>query len=431
LSFWENPYSTDPITGSDLGAQLLVGRSRELASLLRQITSASSHPTLEGENGVGKSSLAAVACHRLREEFESRGTAQLFLPLKNRISVTAGMTAGDLGDKVVLELAQALVDHHGILVEAGFEPPDVSDLRTWLRAPVVKSRGGGASALGFGLNASGSASANSSLGFARSGLQHTVLDSVAATFGSREQGGFVAVLDNVELAGTSALARRLLEESRDPYLSIPGLRWIMCGARGVLRGACGSSRLSGIVGEPLEIRALSASQVPAVVDRRVEVFRAHHAVQGPVDGRGFAELFKLTRGNLRVALEHCEKFSIWAYEYDRLDGSSEDRLRLLRDWIAQVCTTRLEAVEGVGDSGWRLFDELTQRNGSAYVRDLGGGSDGSARRRKRDLDRLDDAGLIQRWAAAEDRRRKRASVTVTGWLVHSARVAGLRASAPG
>jgi MoxR-like ATPase len=64
LSFWENPYSTDPIAGSELGVQLLVGRSRELASLRRQITSASSHPTLEGENGVGKSSLAAVKKHR-------------------------------------------------------------------------------------------------------------------------------------------------------------------------------------------------------------------------------------------------------------------------------------------------------------------------------------------------------------------------------
>jgi hypothetical protein len=424
LSFWDNPYSTDAIPGSDQGSKLFVGRSRELAILRRQITSSSAHTTLEGPNGVGKSSLVAVACHRMLQEFRAEGATQLFLPLKNSISVTPGLTSEVLGEKVLLEVAQAFVDCHDELTRAGREVPEINELNAWLNNAVLKGRGGGVTVLGSGASGSTALSANTSHGFARSGLMRKVLEGINSAFASREHGGFVAVLDNVELAGSPSQARALLEAMRDPYMSIPGLRWVMCGARGVLRGACGSSRLSGVLGQPVEIKPLDASHAPAVVETRIEVYRAHHDAYGPVDGRGFLALFELNRGNLRTALEHCEQFSSWAYDNARLPETPEPsdvRLALLSDWIRELCAGHLEAVEGVAETGWLLFDELVKRGGLAYVGDIGASSDGSRRRRKRDLDGLEDAGLIQRWTSPDDRRRRSVNVTATGWLVRVAR----------
>lgn len=60
LGFTQNPYSPRPISGDELGASLLVGRDTELAQLQDYIASSDTHPTLEGANGVGKTSLVAV-----------------------------------------------------------------------------------------------------------------------------------------------------------------------------------------------------------------------------------------------------------------------------------------------------------------------------------------------------------------------------------
>jgi hypothetical protein len=85
LGFRENPYSTDPVPPNDEGVQLLVGREGELQQLRRTITSSGNHTTIEGANGVGKTSLVGIAAYTLLQDYlADRANKPLFIPSKIR-----------------------------------------------------------------------------------------------------------------------------------------------------------------------------------------------------------------------------------------------------------------------------------------------------------------------------------------------------------
>jgi MoxR-like ATPase len=69
FGFRENPYATTPVPPTEEGQRLLVGRENELSQLLLYLSSAGSHVTVEGDNGVGKTSLVAIAGFEARERF--------------------------------------------------------------------------------------------------------------------------------------------------------------------------------------------------------------------------------------------------------------------------------------------------------------------------------------------------------------------------
>ncbi len=57
------------------------------------LTSSSTHPTIEGQNGVGKSSLVAVAGLQMKRAFEREDTTQLLIPLRERFQLDSAATA--------------------------------------------------------------------------------------------------------------------------------------------------------------------------------------------------------------------------------------------------------------------------------------------------------------------------------------------------
>lgn len=73
--FSENPFTTRPLQADDIGAQLLVGRDTDAAAVLRRLETPPKATTLEGVNGVGKTSLVNVVVHRAYKAFVA-GKAQ-------------------------------------------------------------------------------------------------------------------------------------------------------------------------------------------------------------------------------------------------------------------------------------------------------------------------------------------------------------------
>jgi hypothetical protein len=64
LGFRENLYATPPLPGNREGSRLLVGRDAEVEELQDHWASYETHASIEGANGVGKTSLVAVAAYR-------------------------------------------------------------------------------------------------------------------------------------------------------------------------------------------------------------------------------------------------------------------------------------------------------------------------------------------------------------------------------
>lgn len=95
FGFRASPYTTKPIPGNETGESLLVGRESELRKLKNRITSSELHPTIEGDNGVGKTSIVSVAAFQLKKMAMEGNGSQVFLPLEEsfQLSTTENLEA--------------------------------------------------------------------------------------------------------------------------------------------------------------------------------------------------------------------------------------------------------------------------------------------------------------------------------------------------
>lgn len=169
----------------------------------------------------------------------------------------------------------------------------IDDVKRWLQTPVIKRVGGGLQVLGSGANVDRSATLNETDGFREEGFQTTIDGWLAQCFPSREQGGFICLIDNLELLETSQVARAQLEALRDALLKRPGLRWVLCGARGIVRSAASSARLHGVLSDPIELGPLPDEMVSEVVSRRVKAFAQSADAYVPVDTQDFAHIYRV------------------------------------------------------------------------------------------------------------------------------------------
>lgn len=112
LGFTDNPYSPKPISGNEVGESILVGRDSELTRLVQYISSSDTHPTLEGANGVGKTSLVAVAGYKLHQSWMRGESGQAIIPLRAPFQLTADINAGEFKKQVLYQVAQAFINHH-------------------------------------------------------------------------------------------------------------------------------------------------------------------------------------------------------------------------------------------------------------------------------------------------------------------------------
>ena len=341
FGYRQSLYTTAPIAPTAEGENLLVGRSQQLLQLRTLLASSTLHPTIEGENGVGKTSLVAVAGYQLLKAFRNGHSSQALIPLNRVFQLTPGQSVDAFRRQVLLEVAHGLIENFDLLKAGGLGIPDVNDIRKWLTRAIQKQGTGGASVLGIGVSGHGSTSANTSAGFNESGFTSMVESWLRLTFPDPEAGGFICVIDNLELLETYQVARSMLEGMRDEVLGLPGLRWVLCGARGIVETAASSPRLEGRLAEPMILGPLPHEKVPDVVSTRREAYRISDDAVTPVGRRSFRLLYDVLNGNLRNALKYADDFSMWLAGNSTGPWKVETNNILLENWLAERLTSTL------------------------------------------------------------------------------------------
>lgn len=415
LGFRENLYATPPLPGNEEGSRLLVGRDAEVEELQDHWASYDTHATVEGANGVGKTSLVAVAAYR---DMIAREAARkpLIIPIGEIFQLTSEAEA--FTSRVYLALARTLLDNQDRLEKAGYIMSDLSGLRQWLDSPTNKTKGASGSVLGFGGGGSYGAASSTSPGFTDNGLIELVNSNLRNMFPSRAAGGFVGILDNMELLSTSKEARRRLEEMRDGVLSIPGIRWVLCGANGIVRSAVGSPRLTGRIADPLRLEPLQRTAVPEVIRRRISEYGNQIGVtpNPPVEPEGFLHLYRVLNNNLRIALKHAGEFTKW-YDRNSAGGGSEDRLKLLEVWLTDQADAYAADAGSLTERTWRVFDELIIFGGSCSPSEFEHFGFSSREAMRPYIKTLEDANLVISAIDEDDSRRRTIEITPNGWLV--------------
>jgi hypothetical protein len=170
FGFRESPYATEPVPPSEEGEHLFVGRAAELRRLRLLLNSSATHPTIEGVNGVGKTSLVSVAGYKARRQFEKGETGQLLIPLAEPFQMTPGEGVAAFVRRLYFSIAQGFIDNHTLLKRAGMPVPDVEDVEKWLNSPIFTQREGGFQIASTGPTYGKGDSPNTSAGFTESWL---------------------------------------------------------------------------------------------------------------------------------------------------------------------------------------------------------------------------------------------------------------------
>ena len=349
--------------------------------------------------------------------FHGTGDVQeLLLPLDRHFQLTASIKTAEFERQVYFAVAQAFIAHHQRIRAANLDMPDIAAIERWLSDPQTRSGGGISTPIG-GL-ALPDRSANPSSGFDESGFREAMRQWLRQTFPSPQAGGFICVIDNLELLDTSQAARQQLEEIRDSVLNLPGLRWVLCGARGIVRSAAASPRLSGLLAEPMELGPIPDDAIGDVVDRRIEVYGHRSEPFVPVDGYGFLHIYHVLHRNLRDAFQYAERFAVWLDANDHLPSSGQDRFELLEVWLAEQAERSAEAASAVTEKGWQVFDHLRiEFEGACSPGDFASFGFSKPQAMRPHIRNLEEANLVESKLADNDKRRKTIGITPAGWLV--------------
>ncbi|WP_456698283.1 FtsK/SpoIIIE domain-containing protein [Aeromicrobium sp. P5_D10] len=426
LGFSGNPYDQNYLAGTEQGAALFCGRTSELARVQMSIGSGGTHVSIEGDAGVGKTSLAQVAAFEMFRRGRQAANGTLFVPVTTPLQLSSDPVDFEL--QVWRSIAHSLLINEQAIRSAGLNMPDLSGLGDWLQSPTTLTTGS-ASILGFGAGAG--RGMNTSSGFGESGFTALVRRALEELFPTAAAGGIVCILDNLELLGTSEAARHSLETIRSNLLEVPAIRWVLVGSNGIVSSAR-SRRLSGFIDAPIRLQPLTEEESVELVRRRLEYWGTERA-HPPVQPGDFQYLYRALGLNLRDSLALAQQFA--KYYHHEFVGTSailpadEERPLYFQAWLAEQADLILADVVGVPADSWRLFDRMCEGAGAVT---LESGDDEQLRL----IAPLRDAHLLDVESVPTQAGALIASVTNDGWLCASARARafaqaeGIRAETP-
>ncbi|WP_417260619.1 hypothetical protein [Celeribacter sp.] len=409
FGFKRNLYDTHPVSGNAQGERLLVGRDAELRGLKNRISGFDTVTTIEGPNGVGKTSIVMVGGFQLYNETLHDGKDSiLFLP--EPFQLTTEESALDFKRSVYAAIASYFIENENTLkqrldLQFGLKP-----LQAWLENPLFINGSVTIGPAGMG----GGRTPNESKGFDLHGFFSLVDRLLKAAFS--DKGGIVCVIDNLEILNTSQVARQRLEALRDDLFARHGMKWVVCGARGIVRSVASSQRLQGRLQEPIDVKPLSGNSIEDLVRVRVNEYKNSDDALPPVGPTSFGYAFRILHENLRDTLKFCGDFSLWLDESGQVIKDESELDQLFEIWLAEQSEAYMKSLN-VPPRAWKLFDDICDQGGSISPSDHEEFGFNSPQYMRGQVQRLEQADLVVSELADSDHRRKTVTVVAKGWLL--------------
>lgn len=415
--FWSNPFQTTPLSPDDLGEKLLVGRQDHLAKLEQLLQHSPRHPTIEGLNGVGKTSLVNVASYRLYSRYMRTGNGALFIPCQRRFQLAEDTVPKELLRDIFFEIAHAVLKFKESFWAKGDELKHLKAIRKWLESPAIASFSAGISAFGYGVSGGGSSS-SSPKGFDESGFRKLMIDWLSELFSDGDEGGVIVFLDNLELCRTTEKVKKTLELLRDELLVIPGIRCVLSGLPGIFLGPLGSPRIAGYLHNPILVQGVSGIQAGHILESRVEAFSNDQTeAYLPMTEYAFEELYLALNKNLRALLERADDYCLYAHGQPqslRVSEKNENFVKWLREEgrrIFVACDHMLTP------RCWDVFEQAVEMGGEFSPSDFSKFGFNAQENLREYVKQLEDAQLASSIRDDTDRRRKTILITPKGFLV--------------
>ena len=417
-NFTDNPFSARPLRADPVGNLLFVGREDELRRVGFRLAAGGAAVCLDGPVGVGKTSLANIAAFRAQAAYlENRRTHPLLVPCRHSFQVSNEEGPDQFRLRVLTEVAQTLLEKASAY-RLGLSMEGSDGLNSWLNSPLLSQWSVGIPVFSAG----GGSQANESSGYQQSGFIKAVTDWLEAIFPEDRNGGVICVLDNLELLETSAIARRKIEALRDTLFTIRGLRWILCGAHGILQGVVGSQRLVGHLQEPVPVAPLALAQSQEIFEARVRTFKIDDGASPylPIEADDFHRVYMIVHRNLRNTLAYADEYCMSVAESGQVPKTTEEKRARFDGWLKSRSVSIRDAVLAqVGPRALTLFKDVIQKlDGEFAPGDFAILGFQSLQAMRPQVKSLEELGLLEAQRDEIDQRRKSIAVTGKGWLVN-------------
>lgn len=387
--FTSSPFKTKPLEASDTDEKLLIGRDSELNKLQILLAKTEKWTVVDGEIGSGKTSLINVATHKLYKKFLEKTTSDLLIPATKTIQIDESTTIESFCKNAYLIIAESIIKHQQDLSShlLSYKLQHIAEVNKLLTNPVFSTIGGTAGPIGYTTGST----ANESQTFSESGFNSLIQSWLEELFGEKTStnGGIVIIIDNLELLKTSKLSREKLEQLRDPILTKTGIKWVLCGANGII-SATASTRINGYLQKALHVSNIPATKSHEILESRINGFKSVRGTQYlPFIPENFHKLHTILSKNLRDLLgkidsyneeimtqeepqptsdaEKNEAFEKW------LSDDSEDARALAKRYSTHKSWKLLAQAseEGSFSSGeYEKFEFTQQQNFSAAIKEL-------------------------------------------------------------
>lgn len=447
----ENPFMVRALKPDAMGQRLLIGRDPQIQMVAQRPHKHGKITSLDGHVGVGKTSLVNVAAYECFQAFLQGETTQLLVPLHEAFQLKKDEDVDTFCSTVFRKVAHALLSQRDTLSAYTLSGPNAQHINAWLNSPVVShlvGSGGlnaslglpGAASIGVKGDVSVTSQLNTSSGFSEHGFEQLIRTWLDEIFSIQGNGGVVCVIDNLELLESGAAARRTLDALRDKLFNVNGLRWVFCGANGVLHSLAASNRLGAFLNIPIiEVKSISPADIEPLIRVRLKEFSSDaEAVEAalPIRMADLKRLYGIVNFNLRDLLQYADTYCEHQFTLGVVLSTDAQKKIRFEKWLEKNTTDSYNTLSSrISPDAWAVLDIAMSDTfrGTFGVGDYGSFNsnskikitEGTFTRWLRDLVKL---GLLSKSiddeVAGNDDGFKRDvfSVTAKGAMVHYARM---------
>lgn len=372
LGLKENPFKIHALAANEVGKKLLVGRAEQVKLVAQRLHKHGKITCLDGHVGVGKTSLVNVATYDCFQAFLKGQTTQLLVPLNESFQLGKDDNVNDFCDRVFRKVANGLLAHREQLKSYTLTGSSLDHVNAWLNSPIIEHINGslgGAVSAGIPLIAKGSISAtgtsakqaNTGTGFSQEGFEQLVRKWLDEIFSVQGNGGVVCVIDNLELLESGVAARRTLEGLRDKLFNVNGLRWVFCGANGVVHSLAASPRLGAFLNTPIiDVQNITQSYIEPLIQTRLREFSmgSEDIEQSlPIRLEDLTKLYIIINSNLRDLLNLADEYCEHHFNIGKTNLSEEQKEKRFSDWLRKASKERYQFLSSrVPQDSWSVLD---------------------------------------------------------------------------
>lgn len=414
--FYESPFNTSALQSNENGMSLLVGRDLEIQQILRRLFNPPASVTIEGLNGIGKTSLVNVSLFKAYQNFFNKETNTLFIPCGRTFQITAETSVDEFVSNLYLEVAQTLIRRSEELKNLGFNLPSNSNsIDKWLNSTHTTTWQATLGTVGLGKNTE----TNTGDGFRESGFKAQIDNWLKEIFPNEENGAVICIIDNLELLETSEQAKKQLERLRDEIFNLSGIRWVLCGSLGIVKSVASTPRLEGYLHKPIEIASVQRKYIKELFEKRVKYFSNNpdHPGYLPLTIDDIDFLYEVLNENLRNTIHYCDQYCLHFVDQGISAETDGEKSKLFLNWLQSEADSIMASVEGqLRPRALKLFNNIIGYGGIFSPSDFNKFDFNSIAALRPQVLELERVALLSSTIDESDNRRKTIQVTPKGWL---------------